>query len=181
MLLRADYTVFPADASPEGLQDTHSSMTSFGEHSSELTYLLPRSLPVLFEGMESVQIATHWCHGRVGGGGGGERLRSLIHGPSHTFRLSQMLLPANAAAARKHAKYYTISATHLFVPVAVETLGLFCDEGLKFISEIGLRLSTVSDDSRESNFLFLRISVLIQPFNEVAFNRTFPDIPDTEG
>ena len=65
---------------------------------------------------------------------------------------------ANAAAARKDAKYDAILATHIFVPVAVETIGPFCDEGLKFISEIGLRLSTVSDDSRESNFLFKRIS-----------------------
>ena len=59
---------------------------------------------------------------------------------------------ANAAAARNHAKYDTISATHIFVPVAVETLGPFCDEGLKFVSEIGLRLSTIFDYSRESNF-----------------------------
>ena len=56
---------------------------------------------------------------------------------------------ANAAAARKHAKYDTISGTHIFVPVAVETRGPFCDEGLKFVSEIGLRLSTIFDDSRE--------------------------------
>ena len=87
----------------------------------------------------------------------------------------------NAAAARKHAKYDTISATHIFVPVAVGTLRPFCYEGLKFDSEIGLRLSTVSDDSRKSNFLFQRISVLIQHFNEVAFRGTFQDIPDNEG
>ena len=37
---------------------------------------------------------------------------------------------AGAAATRKHAKYDTISVTHIFVPVAVETLGPFCHEGL---------------------------------------------------
>ena len=63
---------------------------------------------------------------------------------------------ANAAAACKHAKYDTISATHIFVPVAVEILGPYCDEGLKFVSEIGLHLSTIFDDARESNFLFFR-------------------------
>ena len=47
---------------------------------------------------------------------------------------------ANAVATRKHAKYDTISATHIFVLVAVETIEPFCDEGLKFVSEIGLRL-----------------------------------------
>ena len=85
------------------------------------------------------------------------------------------------AAARKHAKYDTISAIHIFVPVAVETLGLFCDEDLKFVSEIGLRLSTIFDDSRESSCVFQKVSVLIQRFNEVAFLEILQDIPDTEG
>ena len=59
-----------------------------------------------------------------------------------------------AAAARKHVKYDTVSATHIFVPVAVEILGPFCDEGLKFVSEISFRIFTISDDSREFNLLF---------------------------
>ena len=80
---------------------------------------------------------------------------------------------ANAAAARKHIKYDTALATHIFVPVAVETLGPFCDEGLKFVSEIGLSLSTISADLQETNFLFLRISVLIQRFNKVVFMGPF--------
>ena len=88
---------------------------------------------------------------------------------------------ANAAAARKRAKYDTISVTHIFVPVAIETLGPFCDEVLKFVSEIGLRLFTIFDESRESNFQFQRITVLNQRFNEVGFRGTFQDIPDTEG
>ena len=86
-----------------------------------------------------------------------------------------------AAAARKNDKFDTISATRLFVPVAVETLGRFCDEGLKFVSEIGLRLSIILNDSRESNFIFQRISVLIQRFNAVVFRGTFQHITDTEG
>ena len=55
---------------------------------------------------------------------------------------------ANTAAARKHAKYDTIPTAHIFVPVAVEILGPICDEGLKFVSKIGLRLSTIVDDSQ---------------------------------
>ena len=88
---------------------------------------------------------------------------------------------AIAAAARKHAKYDTISATYIVVSVAVETLGPFCDQGFKFVSEIGLRIFTISDDSQESNCLFQIISVLTQRFNEVSFRGTFQDVPNTEG
>ena len=42
---------------------------------------------------------------------------------------------ANAAATHKHVKYDIISATYIFVPVAVEILGPYSDEGLKFVSE----------------------------------------------
>ena len=163
--MRADCTVFPKNASPAGQQDTNSSMTLFGEHSSELTFLLPRSLPVLFERPDGLTLVP--CQG-------GRCLTWAAIVDTLAFSYVQIGSTAsvgsvNAAAARKHAKYDTISATHIFVPVAVETLEPFCDEGLKFISKIGLRLSTIFDDSRELNFLFQRISVLIQRFNEVAF------------
>ena len=67
------------------------------------------------------------------------------------------------------------------MPVLVETLEPFCDEGLKFVLEIGLCFSIISNDSRESNFLFQRISVLIKRYNKVAFRGTFQDIPNIEG
>ena len=144
--MRADCTVFPAKAAPAGPQDTNSSMTIFREHSSELTFLLPRSLPFLFEGMKSVQMASHWCHGKVD---------AVLHGIVDTLAVSFVQIgstasaaAANAAAAHKYAKNDTISATHIFVPVMVETLEPFCDEGLKFVSEIDLRRSTIFDDSR---------------------------------
>ena len=90
-LMRADCTVFPANA-PAGPQGISRSMTLFGEHSNELTFLLPGSLPVLFEGMESGQMASHWCHGKLGAASHGT-LRSLIHWPSHAFKLAQLRRP----------------------------------------------------------------------------------------
>ena len=39
---------------------------------------------------------------------------------------------AEAAAARKRSKYAAITLTHMFVPVAVETLGPLNAEGLVF-------------------------------------------------
>ena len=55
----------------------------------------------------------------------------------------------------------------------METLGPINEAGHSFLSELGRHLSTVSNDSRESFFLFQRIFILIQRFNEVAFRGTF--------
>ena len=80
---------------------------------------------------------------------------------------------AQAAAERKVSKYAGLPASHLFVPIAIETLGPINEAGHSFLSELGRRLSTISDDPRETFFLFQRISILIQRFNEVAFRGTF--------
>ena len=61
---------------------------------------------------------------------------------------------AQAAAERKVSKYAGLSASHLFVPIAIETLGPINEAGHSFLSELGRRLLTISDDPRESFFLF---------------------------
>ena len=80
---------------------------------------------------------------------------------------------AQAAAEKKVSKYAGLPASHLFVPIAIETLGPINEAGHSFMAELGWRLSTISDDRRESFFLFQRISILIQRFKEVAFRGTF--------
>ena len=80
---------------------------------------------------------------------------------------------AQTAAERKVSKYAGLPASHLFVPIAIERLGPINEAGHSFLSELGRRLSTISDDPSESFFLFQRIFILIQRFNEVAFRGTF--------
>ena len=70
-------------------------------------------------------------------------------------------------------KYAGLSTSHLFVPIAIETLGPINEAGHSFLFELVRRLSKISDDPRESFFLFQRIAILIQRFNEVAFRGTF--------
>jgi len=48
---------------------------------------------------------------------------------------------AEAAAARKSTKYSDIAATHIFVPIAIETLGPICAEAEKFLVDLGKRLT----------------------------------------
>ena len=61
---------------------------------------------------------------------------------------------AKAAAERKTAKYSALSSSHIFILVAVETLGPINDAGDSFFTQIGKLLSSKSDDPRETFFLF---------------------------
>ena len=66
---------------------------------------------------------------------------------------------AEAAASRKEAKYAAISANYLFFPLAFENFWPINQAGCDFLSSLGQRLFLISDDPRESSFLFQRLSV----------------------
>lgn len=85
---------------------------------------------------------------------------------------------AEIAAERKVTKYANILPQYCFIPLAFETLGPINNEGLTFFTSLGRHLAKLSDDRRETFFLFQRLSVAIQRFNAVAFRGTFPE-PDT--
>src|SRR6267154_2315242 len=72
-------------------------------------------------------------------------------------------------------KYDELTQTHIFVPVAVETLGAWCQEGLNWLEEIGRRVSRVTGDLRETFFLFQRLSVAVQKGNAASVRGTLPD------
>jgi len=80
---------------------------------------------------------------------------------------------AEAAAVRKMKKYTDLARHHLFYPLAFETMGPINSAGLDFISDLGRRIFHVTEDPRETFFLFQRISVAIQRFNSVAFSNSF--------
>jgi len=83
---------------------------------------------------------------------------------------------AEKAAARKHGKYSQLSAIHHFVPLAFETMGPINNEGLAFLSALGRKLSTATGDIRETTFLFQRLALTIQRFNDMTFRDTFTKI-----
>ena len=98
-------------------------------------------------------------------------------------KLAPSHLPATcslggAAASRasdiKFRKYQPLNSSHLFVPVAVESLGPWNGEGLAFVKDLGRRISEVAGNPRESSFLFQRISVAIQVDNSIAVSRALP-------
>ena len=70
-------------------------------------------------------------------------------------------LVAEQSPARKLAKYSELAINHIFVPIAMESLGPICAEALTFLSELGRRMSVVTGDMRETTFLFQRLSIAI--------------------
>ena len=83
---------------------------------------------------------------------------------------------AETAADKKTAKYALLMQTYVFVPIAVETMGAINSDRLEFLGDLGRRITQVTDDIRESAFLFQRLSVLIQRYNAVAIQGTFAHI-----
>ena len=74
---------------------------------------------------------------------------------------------ADRAASSKTAK------THHSTPIAIETGGSWNDLAIEFINELGKRITAVTKEPPETQYLFQRMSVALQRGNAVAFQSTF--------
>lgn len=77
------------------------------------------------------------------------------------------------AADRKCQKYAELSVAYDFQPVAVETHRPMDESAVRFLGDLGRKISEHSGDQLDSHFLFQRISVLLQRFNSILFHETF--------
>ena len=105
---------------------------------------------------------------------------TVVDSLAPSYLSSTSSLPGSAAeaeAVRKRSKYAAITLTHIFVQVAVETLGPINAEGPRFLYQIGDRLSAVTGDPRQSSVLYQSLPVLVQRLNMIAFCGSF--ISDT--
>ena len=82
---------------------------------------------------------------------------------------------AESAAINKTIKYKDLMTTHIFVPIAVETSGVACNQSAQFIENLGRRINAITNDPLETTNLFQRLTVALQRVNAVAFNNTFPE------
>ena len=76
----------------------------------------------------------------------------------------------NNAATNKIGAF---SASHIFLPMAVETAGTWNQSAIELIREIGRRITAVTEDTRETVFLFQRLAIALQRGNAVAFLAMF--------
>ena len=61
------------------------------------------------------------------------------------------------------------------MPVANDTLGPWCPDSLKFVEEIGSRITANNGDKRATCHLFQSISMTVQRFNVVSIRGCFPN------
>jgi len=75
-------------------------------------------------------------------------------------------------AQNKIDKYSKLASTHIFYPFAIETAGTWREMAIELTQEIGRRITTMTEDTRETTFLFQRFSVALQRGNAVSFHNT---------
>ena len=80
---------------------------------------------------------------------------------------------ADKAASNKEAKYRQLANSNIFAPVAIETAGTWNNQAVELVQELGRRMTAVTEDTRETTYLFQRLSVALQRGNAVSVHSTF--------
>jgi len=85
---------------------------------------------------------------------------------------------AELAASIKCEKYANLPNSYIFQPIAFENVGTLNSSAVTLISALGRKISTKSNDLRESTFLFQRLAITLQSFNFVLLRESFVCDPD---
>ena len=97
--------------------------------------------------------------------------------PSHVAVTSTEAGKSAAQAERRKLRHYEeLSRNFIVTPVAVETLGSWGQMGLKFIKDLGSRISDVTGDKRSTSFLFQSLGMAIQRGNAASVTGTIPNM-----
>ena len=80
--------------------------------------------------------------------------------------------PGAAAQKTAQSKIDKLASTHIFYPFAIETAGTRHEMAIELTQEIGRHITTITGDTRETTFLFQRLSMALQRGNAVSFHNT---------
>ena len=83
---------------------------------------------------------------------------------------------ADKAFTSKAAKYANLCQSHIFMPIAVESSGLWNKQSYDFIVDLSRKISSVTNDNRETSLLVQRLSIAIQRGNEICFANNFDSV-----
>ena len=81
---------------------------------------------------------------------------------------------AAKAEEHKERKYSDLMSSHFFVPIAIETTGVFGAHTLAFVKNLGQRLLHQSGDTKSISYLFQRLSIAVQWGNAISILGTSP-------
>jgi len=81
---------------------------------------------------------------------------------------------ARKAEDTKKRKYDFLTGRFIFIPVAIETSGVWGMEGLRLVKEIGRRITQVTGEARSTQYLIQRVSLTVQRGNVAAILGTMP-------
>jgi len=79
---------------------------------------------------------------------------------------------AHKTAQNKIDKYSKLASTHIFYLFALETAGTWHEMATELTQEIGRHITTITEDTRETTFLFQRFSMVLQRGNAISFHNT---------
>jgi len=79
---------------------------------------------------------------------------------------------AQKTAQKKIDKYSKLASTRISYPFAIETAGTWHEIAIELTQEIGRCITTITEDNRETTFLFQRLSLALQRGNVVSFHNT---------
>ena len=70
--------------------------------------------------------------------------------------------------SRKRQKYGELASPHCFVPVVVETFGVWGHEATLLVGEIGRRQAITQGDPRAGSYLWQWINIALQRGNAIS-------------
>ena len=65
-----------------------------------------------------------------------------------------------------------MASTHIFYPFVVEIAGKWHEMAIELTQEIGRRIAAITEGTRETTFLFQRLSMALQIGNAISFQNT---------
>ena len=79
-----------------------------------------------------------------------------------SYRAHTTLQAGRVAEDRKGEKYRDLPASHIFIPVAIETMGAFGLRSLSFVQDLGNRVAWECGEPKSTEYLLQRLSVAVQ-------------------
>ena len=79
---------------------------------------------------------------------------------------------ASAAENRKERKYEILLRNYSFIPIAIETFGAWGKIGLKFMKEIGQKITEKTGDKNATQHIMQAISMSVQRGNALSIMGT---------